>query len=96
MKSLSIPATFPKNLHLYFGSQSGTAEKFCQTLEEEAKLLGCFESIKIINFEDFQPSIFGIAKDTLTLICVATHYEGEPCDNTAEFYKWLKQAKKDN
>ena len=24
-------------------------------------------------------------------MCVATHYEGDPCDNTKAFYKWFKQ-----
>lgn len=28
------------------------------------------------------------------IICVATHYEGDPCDNTKQFYKWLKQQLK--
>ena len=49
----------------------------------------------MINFEDFQKDVFGKKQDTLTLICVATHYEGEPCDNTADFYKWIKQNKKE-
>jgi NADPH-ferrihemoprotein reductase len=25
---------------------------------------------------------------------MATHYEGEPCDNTVNFYKWIKANKK--
>lgn len=28
------------------------------------------------------------------IICVATHYEGDPCDNTKKFYKWLKEQVK--
>lgn len=26
---------------------------------------------------------------------MATHYEGDPCDNTRNFYKWFKKLKKD-
>lgn len=29
LQKLSVPQNFPTKLHLYFGSQSGTAEKFC-------------------------------------------------------------------
>lgn len=25
---------------------------------------------------------------------MATHYEGDPCDNTKKFYKWLRDEKK--
>jgi len=91
LRKLVVPDNFPKTLNLYFGSQSGTAENFCKVLEDEAALIGCFEKTKIINFEDFDADTFGKDEDSITMICVATHYEGEPCDNTAEFYKWLKQ-----
>ena len=37
LNALVIPSNLPKNLNLYFGSQSGTAEKFCQVLDEEAQ-----------------------------------------------------------
>ena len=90
LRQLTVPSNFPTKLHLYFGSQSGTAEKFCQILDEEAQVIGCFEETRVINFEDFSSERFGKETDTLVIICVATHYEGEPCDNTAAFYKWLK------
>ena len=53
-----------------------------------------FDSIEIINFEDFDASTFGKSLNVLNIMCVATHYEGEPCDNTAKFYKWLRESKK--
>ncbi len=28
------------------------------------------------------------------MICVATHYEGDPCDNTKKAYKWLREERK--
>ena len=54
--------------------------------------MNCFESVEVINFEDFTTD-FGQNKDVLTIICVATHYEGEPCDNTVKFHKHIKSLK---
>jgi sulfite reductase alpha subunit-like flavoprotein len=48
----------------------------------------------VINFEDFNKETFGQEPDTVTIVCVATHYEGEPCDNAAGFVEWLKELKK--
>ena len=39
LKNLVVPSNFPKSAKFYFGSQSGTAEKLCQILEEEANQL---------------------------------------------------------
>lgn len=86
LKNLKVPSNFPKILKLFFGSQSGTAEKLCQILMDEAKILGVFDNIEVINFEDFDAKTFGKSKEVLNIMCVATHYEGEPCDNTARFY----------
>lgn len=33
-------------------------------------------------------------KHSVIIICAATHYEGDPCDNTKKFYKWLKEQRK--
>lgn len=46
----------------------------------------------MIDFEDFTPETF--SKHPLVIICVATHYEGDPCDNSKKFYKWFKEQHK--
>ena len=28
------------------------------------------------------------------IVCAATHYEGDPCDNTKKFFKWLREQRK--
>lgn len=48
----------------------------------------------MLNFEDFNQETFGKRRDELTIVCVATHYEGAPCDNTLRFWNWVKKLKK--
>ena len=49
----------------------------------------------MLSFEDFDIKVFGQNPSELTLCCIATHYEGEPCDNTALFFKWCQGLKKE-
>ena len=86
-----MPTSFPE-VSIYFGSQTGTAEKLAQQLAEEADDLGV-EKANVIDFNNFTEDTF--TKHNLVIVCVATHYEGDPCDNTRNFYKWLKNACKD-
>lgn len=46
----------------------------------------------MIDFEDFKPELF--TQHQLVVVCVATHYEGDPCDNTKKIYKWIREQKK--
>ena len=39
--------------------------------------------------EDFHPDIF--PKQSLVILVISTHYEGDPCDNTKKFYKWFRE-----
>lgn len=59
MNSLKFPNNFAKSLKLYFGSQSGTAEKLCKNICDEAYLLNIFDKIEVVNLEDFSEKTFG-------------------------------------
>ena len=74
-------------LRIWFGSQTGTAEKFAVNLDEEAHELGITNS-KISSFNDFKEDEFG--KQPFVINVVATHYEGDPCDDTRKFHKHFK------
>ena len=91
LKSLVVPHSFPE-MQIYFGSQTGTAEKLAQQLADESDDLG-IEKCEVVDFNNFKEETFVTHK--FVIICVATHYEGDPCDNTRNFYKWLKKLAKD-
>jgi NADPH-ferrihemoprotein reductase len=76
LANLKLPPGFPE-VAIYFGSQTGTAEKFSNALAEEAHLIGAKE--RVIDMEKFSEQEFKSHK--LILACVATHYEGDPTDN---------------
>ena len=91
LEKLKKPVSFPKQTLIYFGSQTGTAEKFAHVLDEEAHKLQV-ES-RVVDFDKFDPDEF--LSQSLVIICIATHYEGDPTDNSKKFHKWLKaQVKK--
>lgn len=91
MEDLVVPGNFPEEVTFYFGSQTGTAEKYCKALEEEASKIG-IQSPITMDFEQFEADTFKNHK--LVIICAATHYEGDPCDNTKKFFKWVRESLK--
>lgn len=90
LTDLTPPGNLPP-VRIYFGSQTGTAEGFANDLDEEAAKIGVPDS-KVIGFGDFNEEEFVTHK--LLIVCVATHYEGDPCDNTRNFHKWIKKLLK--
>ncbi|KAL4472596.1 hypothetical protein ABPG74_018545 [Tetrahymena malaccensis] len=78
---------------LFFGSQSGTANKFCNILSQEA-LDNDFEP-SVEDLKDFKQEFF-TKGDNLVILCMATHGEGDPTDNAKEFFEWIKNYQEDN
>lgn len=73
-------------MSIYFASQTGTAEGFARTIMAESHKSG-FDA-KMIDLEDFDPE--QVRTTRLAVFLVATYGEGDPTDNSAKFYKWLK------
>jgi len=61
-------------------------------LDEEAHLMGV-PKLDVVDFNNFTEEDFSSHK--LVIVVIATHYEGDPCDNTRNFYKWFKKILKD-
>ena len=93
LKSFSkneVPAVTYGPIHLFFGSQTGTASNFCKILSQEATANN-FEPV-VEDLIDFEPE--KIVMKNLAIFCMATHGEGEPTDNSKEFYGWLSDPER--
>ena len=80
-----------KPLKIFFGSQTGTAEDFANTLCDEGLAYGF--APEVIDLEEFD--LEDMADTELALFCLATYGEGEPTDNARSFYTWMKEEEHD-
>jgi NADPH-ferrihemoprotein reductase len=47
---------------------------------------------RVVDFDQFNKEEF--PKHKLAVIVCSTHYEGDPCDNTKQFHKWIRNELK--
>ena len=83
---MQCPNNFPEEVVIYYGTQTGNAEKMANCLDEEAHILGI--NSKVVDLEKFTPEVFCGHK--FVIMVLATHYEGDPTDNSKAFHKWIK------
>ena len=79
-------------LKIFFGSQTGTAEDFANTLCDEGLAYGF--APEVIDMEEFDMD--DMVDTELALFCLATYGEGEPPDNARSFYTWMKEEEHDD
>jgi len=72
-------------MKIFWASQSGTAEGFAYDMAKESKNYG-FKG-EAIDLEDYDSETLNDEK--LVIFLVATYGEGEPTDNSQQFYNWL-------
>lgn len=85
-----------RNVIVFYGSQTGTAEEFATRLSKEASmysLKGMVADPEESDMEDLS-KLKDLGK-TLAIFCVATYGEGDPTDNAQEFYDWLQAGDAD-
>lgn len=78
-------------VHIFFGSQTGTAECFSEELRDEAEGLGIIA--EVVDLEKFTPESFLACP--LTILVVSTYGDGEPTDNAVKFHKWASDPRND-
>lgn len=77
-------------MNVFFGSQTGTAEGFARIVQSEGQKKG-FDA-KLLDLEDFDAELLTSPDTKLSVFMVATYGEGDPTDNAAKFYEWLKNG----
>eukprot|EP00941_MAST-03F_sp_MAST-3F-sp1_P005151 g5151.t1 len=93
VKKESLSEEEGEDVFLYFGSQTGTAEEFAETVAKGAPK-GKFRC-HVIDLEDFDEDSF--LSQERVMFFVATYGEGDPTDNALSFHNWLtEQAKEKN
>jgi NADPH-ferrihemoprotein reductase len=81
-----------KNIVVFWGSQSGTAEGFAHRLAREISIRWGQESMTA-DLSDYDPAtITEIPNTKLAIFIVSTYGEGDPSDNTADFWSWITKA----
>jgi len=85
-----------RNIVVFYGSQTGTAEEFAGRLAKEAARYG----MKALVADPEECQMEDITKlseieNSLAVFCVATYGEGEPTDNAQAFYDWLQTGDAD-
>lgn len=79
-----------KDVVIFYGSQTGTAEDYSSRLATEAQQYG-FDTM-VVDLEDQDMSdLAKIPSTKLVIFVVATYGEGEPTDNAQEVYKYFQE-----
>ncbi|CAK9441324.1 uncharacterized protein LODBEIA_P51930 [Lodderomyces beijingensis] len=78
-----------KNALLLFGSQTGTAEDYCNKMSRELSSRFGLKTM-VADFADYDWDKFEeINEETLVFFLMATYGEGEPTDNAIDFIEYL-------
>ena len=86
---------FPNGpLIILYGSQTGTAEGFANSLARDARARG-FDA-KARDIEQYEPAGLADEDEAPVVFLVATHGEGEPTDSAAAFFQFLRDERCDN
>ncbi|KAG7278949.1 hypothetical protein CRUP_036600 [Coryphaenoides rupestris] len=81
-----------KNIIVFYGSQTGTAEEFANRLSKDAQRYGMKGmAADPEEYEMVELSRLSEIENSLAIFCMATYGEGDPTDNAQDFYDWLQE-----
>ncbi|KAE8385839.1 NADPH-cytochrome P450 reductase [Aspergillus alliaceus] len=82
-----------KDMVVFWGSQSGTAEGFASRLAREISLRFSLSAMTA-DLSEYDPeTISEIPQSRLVGFLLSTYGEGDPSDNSAEFWDWINKTK---
>lgn len=78
---------------IFWGSQSGTSERFAETLGRECLSHFGINAL-VADISDYDAETISKIQPThFTMFILSTYGEGDPSDNTAGLWDWIKQVK---
>ncbi|KAI1458888.1 hypothetical protein F4805DRAFT_106072 [Annulohypoxylon moriforme] len=81
---------------VFWGSQSGTSERFAEQLARDCTLRFGLNAL-CADLSDFDAETIAlIPQSKFAIFLLSTYGEGDPSDNTAGLWTWLKKIKDDN
>ncbi|XP_031429871.1 P450 (cytochrome) oxidoreductase b isoform X2 [Clupea harengus] len=85
-----------RNIVVFYGSQTGTAEEFANRLSKDAQRYGMKGmAADPEEYDMSELSRLTEMDNSLAIFCVATYGEGDPTDNAQDFYDWLQEGDAD-
>ncbi|XP_070591245.1 NADPH--cytochrome P450 reductase isoform X2 [Erythrolamprus reginae] len=82
-----------RNIVVFYGSQTGTAEEFANRLAKDAQRYGMRGmSADPEEYDLSDLSHLSEMDKSLAIFCMATYGEGDPTDNAQDFYDWLQDT----
>lgn len=82
-----------RNVVVFYGSQTGTAEEFAGRLAKDCASYGM--KGMVVDPEECDMEDIGRLPEidnSLAIFCMATYGEGDPTDNAQEMYEWLQNG----
>ncbi|KAF2793772.1 cytochrome P450 reductase 2 [Melanomma pulvis-pyrius CBS 109.77] len=81
---------------VFWGSQSGTSERLAEGLSRECASHFGINALAA-DLSDYDAESIGqISKEKFAIFILSTYGEGDPSDNTAGLWDWVKRVKDDN
>ncbi|KAL2096336.1 hypothetical protein ACEWY4_008484 [Coilia grayii] len=85
-----------RNIVVFYGSQTGTAEEFANRLSKDAQRYGMKGmAADPEEYDMAELSRLSEIDNSLAIFCMATYGEGDPTDNAQDFYDWLQEGEAD-